>query len=206
MTKRLNIGVDVDGVLSNFTKAARTLCKEMFDGRPDDSLIQTSWAFDSLGISKQEENIMWRKIDSLENWWMGNERMPDTSLLTNLCMAHRVIFITNRKDGLGWPIEVQTAEWLRRNFWLHNPNVVISDDKGAVAKGLKLDYFLDDRTKNIMDVVRDYPQCTSVLRADTYNTECTHPIRVSTFNEFAARLLGENPYLTEERTCHSRCV
>jgi len=56
MGKRLNIGLDVDGVISAFVPAARKLCKQLFNGRPDDALVQTSWAFDSLGITPEEEN------------------------------------------------------------------------------------------------------------------------------------------------------
>lgn len=171
MARRLNIGIDVDGVVSNFMLASRTLCKELFAGKPDDSVIQTSWAFQSLGISKDEENVLWRKIDNIPNWWMTHEPMAETSGLSNFAIRHKLVFITNRKDGSGWPIEEQTAMWLKRHFMIMYPTVVISDDKGPLGRSLKLDYFIDDRPKNVIEMKAVSPQTKTYLRADTYNAD-----------------------------------
>ncbi|SRR6266550_1575267 len=192
MNKRLNIGLDVDGVISDFTSAARKLCKQLFNGRPDDSLIQTSWAFDSLGITPEEENILWRKIDSIPNWWLGHTPMPYTDMLPQLCDKHRVIFITNRKDGTGWPIEDQTKIWLKRNFGIVNTNVVISDRKGPTAVGLKLDYFLDDRPRNVEEVFESSIDTKTYLYNTTYNQECKGIDRVTGLNHFIY-IVGEDP-------------
>src|SRR6266704_6953959 len=134
----LNIGVDIDGVLGAFVPAARKLCQELFDGRPDDSLVQRSWSFETLGITPAEESILWKRIDSIPNWWLTHDIMPNTSLLKPLCDKHRVIFITNRKDGLGLSVDKQSAEWLVRKFWIFYPTVLLSGEKGPLAKGLKL--------------------------------------------------------------------
>lgn len=190
MGKRLNIGVDVDGVLSDFTSSARKLLKELFNGKPSDDLIQTSWAFDSLGITPEEESWMWKRIDTIPNWWLNHGKMPHTDLLPQLCEKHRVIFITNRKDGAGWPIEDQTKIWLKRTFGVVNTNVIISDQKGPVAKGLKLDYFIDDRPKNYKEVYDESPATMAYLLDATYNQECQGAARARSFNEFARMILG----------------
>lgn len=203
--KRLNIGVDVDGVLSAFVPAARKLCKELFNGRPDDSLIQTSWAFDSLGITKEEENILWRAIDNTPNWWLTHDRMSDTDFLPALAEKHRVVFITNRKDGnVGLPIETQTAEWLKKNFALYNPMVTISDNKGPLAAGLKLDYFIDDRPKNVEEV-HQYIRKTALLDA-TYNQEFAYHWRVPTFDAFAKLILANSDWEPVEFFKQGRCI
>jgi uncharacterized HAD superfamily protein len=191
--KRLNIGVDVDGVLSDFTHSARELCKQLFNGRPDDQLIQTSWAFDSLGITKEEEGVLWNTIDNTPNWWMTHRKLPETNLLGRLCNEHRVIFITNRKDGfVGMPIEIQTAQWLKQNFHIDNPMVTISDNKGPLAAGLKLDYFIDDRPKNVDEVCKYIPN-TALLDA-TYNQEYAYGWRVRSFDAFVQAIEKEfNP-------------
>lgn len=181
---RFNIGVDVDGVLANFTGGAREICKRLY-GKPDDSLIQTSWDFSSLGLTKEDEIGMYKEIDRTWNWWMSLKPMLNVTLLPFLVRNHRVVFVTNRKDGFGDPIEEQTARWLYNTFYIENPNVVISGDKGAVAKGLALDYLIDDRPKNIEDVVRDYPRCRAVLYSDTFNQDFDYKVRVKSFDQFA---------------------
>ena len=189
MGKRLNIGVDIDGVLSNFTLAARTLCKQLLSGKPSDDLVQTGWGFDSLGLTKEEENKMWRTIDVTPNWWLNHQPMPDTDLLPELNEKHRVVFITNRKDGTGWPIEDQSKHWIKRNFGIFNPTVIISDNKGPLADGLNLHYFIDDRPKNILDVITYAGRTEVYLQDGTYNQEMVGVDRVKNFNEFASIIL-----------------
>jgi hypothetical protein len=189
VAKRFNIGIDVDGVLAGFVPAARKLCQELFDGRPSNDLIQTTWAFDSLGISREEEGILWKKIDSIPNWWLNQEEpLPDTDFLPVLVGEHRCVFITNRKDGTGLPIEIQTQQWLIKHFNLENPNVIISDKKGPVADGLKLDFYIDDRPKNVLEVIESAPKCETYLYHATYNTECEVE-RMFGFDMFAKYIL-----------------
>ena len=186
--KRLNIGVDIDGVLADFMGGARKLLKEMFDGRPNDSLVQTGWGLDSLGFSLVEERQFWEQLDRTPNWWMGLKTLPNTNILADLCQTHRVIFITNRKDAqVGKPIEQQSAIWLMHNYPIYIPTVVISDDKGPVARGLKLDAYIDDRPKNVREVAEQ--GITTYLKRATYNTEFEHPLCVDNFNEFALKFL-----------------
>lgn len=131
---------------------------------------------------------MWRAIDAIPNWWMSLDRLPNTNYLRHLTENERVVFITNRKDGAGYPIEDQTAQWLIEKFHIWQPNVIISDNKGPVAAGLKLDYFIDDRPKNVEEVIAGSPDTETYLLDTTYNQEC--PIqRVFTFDEFAMRCL-----------------
>ncbi len=187
----IKIGVDIDGVLSDFTTAARAVCKRLFNGKPDDSIIQTGWGFDSLGLSKDEENLMWRTIDTIPNWWLSHTKLPDTNMLQQLCedRNHRVVFITNRKDGTGWKVDEQSACWIMENFFLRHANVVISDDKGPVAKGLGLNFYIDDRPKNVIEVHQAAPNCKTFLKKATYSTTFDYPNRVSSFNEFAKIIL-----------------
>ena len=92
------------------------------------------------------------------------------------------------------PIEEQSREWLEDTFGLtfgfYKPTVIISDDKGPIAKGLKLDYFIDDRPKNIEEVSTFYPECNSILRRATWNQDFEYPLEVANFNEFAREILN----------------
>lgn len=195
--KKLTIGVDVDGVLADFTEAARSLCKEKFNGRPDDKLVQTGWGFDSLGLTKAEEDAMWEHIDNATNWWYSEiNPLADAQLLRFLCDEHRVIFITNRKDAKpesgSMGVEKQTAFWLTNYFNIHAPTVLLSKAKGPLAAALKLDAFIDDRDKNLEEVIDAIgPEKVWGLRA-TYTPKAllkSHPNWVDSFDEFAAKFL-----------------
>jgi hypothetical protein len=194
MSKRLIVGVDVDGVLANFVKSARSLCKQMFDGRPPDSLVQEGWGFDSLGITPEEEDKMWKKIDSIPNWWMNHEKLPYTDSLIWLRDNARLIFITNRKDGTGLPIEQQTALWIARNYPIPQPTVLLSNAKGPLAAALKLDYFIDDRDKNVIEVAFGAPKCYTFIQDYPYNQHIQEKFqegfiqRVSNLNEFCEHI------------------
>jgi hypothetical protein len=192
---RLRVGVDIDGVLAEFVPSARKLCKQLFNGRPDDRLVQTSWAFDSLGISKDEENVLWNVIDNTPNWWMGLGKTPGASIekMQELIQTCMVIFITNRKDGnVGKPIEEQSSSWLARTFRLLNPTVLIMNDKGPLLNALKLNHFVDDRPKNIQECNLYAPKCEATLLNETYNQDFIYDKRVNSFDEFVDKVLSKN--------------
>lgn len=181
-----------DGVLADFGRAARNVCHRLFNGKPDPSLIQTGWGFDSLGITPEEQSQMYMYIDAVPNWWHNEiDPLPQTDLLPKLCEQHRVIFITNRKDGTGAPIEEQTASWLHWFYKLPFQTVLISDVKGPIVKALRLDAYIDDRPSNIQDALWHYPKCLTVINDTTYNREFDRAPRVANFNEFAKQFLEE---------------
>jgi 5'(3')-deoxyribonucleotidase len=185
------VGVDIDGVLSDFRDAAGKVCTRLFNNPSYYSRIITCTDFDSFGLTKEERSIFWKEIDTIPDWWVDHKPMLDTYMLENLTNSYkyRVVFITNRKDGAGWPIDKQSYYWLEHNYNIGHANVVLSDDKGPVAKGLKLDYYIDDRPKNVAEVVQTYPRCQTFLLDATYNQEFSYPHRVKSFNEFAKIVL-----------------
>lgn len=192
--KRQVVGIDVDGVLADFLGSARKALRALY-GKPEDSAIQTSWAFSSLGITEEETKGFWDYVDAVPNWWMRLQKMPNTYLVADIERSHRVVFITHRFDGAGSPVEDQTKEWLTRSFGIKNPTVVLSGDKGPVAKGLKLDWFIDDRPENVWGVVQDAPKCNAFIYDGTYNRDgdilpASVP-RIANFDEFAKLIKQE---------------
>lgn len=146
-------------------------------------------------MTAAEEDEMWRAIDATKDWWMNLAPLANTHLIKPLTEQHEVIFITNRKQGSGLPVEVQSAEWLCRNFNLYHPPVLLSNKKGPLAKALGLDYFIDDRDKNIIEVSEAIGPEKCIINRWPWNAEFQkfHPYWVLNFNEFAYPLLESLP-------------
>lgn len=191
----MRIGVDVDGVLADFATNARAIAKQLFDGKPEDHLVQTGWGFDSLGLNKEQESIMWNAIKGTFNFWASLKPLDNTSLLPLLARKHDLVFVTTRIPTAGAPVCKQTEDWLHRWFLLDHPNVIITNHKGNVASSLQLKAFIDDKTSNLADihnvVVGRVPPVL-YLKDAPYNQEDKRFSRVGSFNEFALKfLLGD---------------
>lgn len=187
------IGIDVDGVLADFTTSARRLCQKLFNGRPPDSLVQTDWDFQCLGVTPAEEGMMWHIIDTTPNWWLNLARLPHTDNLEALGHLHDLIFITNRKSASGMTITQQTQHWLKENTSLVNPAVIVTKHKGALCKLLDVDYFIDDKWENCMDVAVASPKTKVFVKDELYNRrEATDGItlnRSKNLNDFVGAIL-----------------
>jgi uncharacterized HAD superfamily protein len=220
MAKRLKIGVDVDGVLADFTGGARQILKDHL-GIDTTGRTQTGWGFDSIGVDKATERKLWDYIDDYKDWWYNClQPLPNCNLITTLCEKHQVIFITNRKHATeasgSMPVNEQTAFWLRQWFNIPNPTVLLSDNKGPLCAALGLDLFIDDRDKNLTEVIAAIGEDKVVGLEASYTPKelrQSHPKWVLNFNEFAityldriepkyaAYAIGRNDF-----TLNGRCI
>jgi 5'(3')-deoxyribonucleotidase len=201
--KRKRIGVDVDGVLANFVRGAITMSRALFPNAnisTDESLLKT-WDFKGIGLTTEQEAILWACIHNTQNFWQNLTPLPSTSLLPVLAQHHDLIFVTNRLETPGNTVCKQTERWLKFYFDILNPYVICAGSKGEVCQGLRLAAFIDDKPENIEDIRQhcgEYPYGGPrfYLKTATYNTEAPLKIKgcyfpVSSFNEFAVKYLIE---------------
>lgn len=169
--ERLKIGLDLDGVLAAFSPKFVEMANEMF-GYSLKAENQTEWDHTCLGLSKKEEDAVWEVINTTPNWWYHElPALPETNLITEVARRHTVYFITNRNQTkVGMSIEEQSAHWVRRNFWIPNPTVIVTKQKGKVADALLLDYFIDDKLENCLDVAK-HSNTTVYLHDAPYNSD-----------------------------------
>jgi uncharacterized HAD superfamily protein len=170
MADRLQIGLDVDGVLAAFSPAFIAIANKLFGLKlkPED---QTGWAHQSLGLNNKQADKVWDVINETPNWWLEElPPLPNTDAVTNASLKHRLYFITKRNPTeCGLPMEDQTAVWLRRHFFISNPTVIVTERKGDVANALELDYFIDDKYENCLDVQERSPNTRVFLQSAPYN-------------------------------------
>lgn len=183
----MRLGIDIDGVLANFTQGYADVIRKV-SGRdlltPEMIASPPSWNWDrDAGYTKEEESAAWKFVGESPDFWYNLPELPglqdimEADPFTN----HDVYFITARP---GVHVKRQTEDWLD-SMGILFPTVLVSDNKGPLAVGLKLDVLIDDRDKNIIEVsqaspttqcyILDYPYNRHVM--ETYNIHRVYSVK-----------------------------
>lgn len=186
----MRIGFDIDGISADFIPAY----EEMFvrtTGRNDfppvdpvNSVPEWNWPT-RYGYTAAETKAVWAVINKDSHFWQRLNTTPEFATFSRWfydqdVRDHEIYFVTSRP---GLNPKLQTEDWFYRH--LNCPvTVLISDSKGAVCKALNLDFYLDDKLENILDVQQTSPNTRAYLLDRAYNRdqEVTH--RISTVAEF----------------------
>lgn len=168
------IGFDVDGVVAEFVRPYIKLLNSLSDLQlPDASYdYPTTWDFaERAGVEARDIKEAWRQITTTSFFANLLPMNGARSVLRTLkCLeheGHNVYFITARP---GPEAKVQTEAWL--DVWgFSRATVLIAAEKGPLAKALKLDYFVDDKPENCLDVYHAIPTCAVYMNDQPYNRE-----------------------------------
>jgi hypothetical protein len=110
-------------------------------------------------ISSRQQRRLWKHVQSIENFWETLEELEPGVIARLGALARErrweIIFLTKRPGTRGDTSQVQTQRWLEaRGFAL--PSVyVVQGSRGRIAASLALDFVVDDRPENCLDVVVD---------------------------------------------------
>lgn len=162
-------------MLVNFVGGFVDLLCHIAGTSPPENFSPKKWYwYDEVGMEKKHVNEAWRYIEEHPSWWISLDPLPngrkDLALLKNLSdEKHDIYFITNRPHkGAKKASEI----WLRTHSDISNPTVLIAEQKGPIAKGLRLTHFIDDRPDNCTDVLTKMGIHTQVyLMTQSYNTD-----------------------------------
>ena len=165
------IGCDIDGVLANFnqsyiellTKQTGIIFPYLSDTYPD------VWDYDkAAGCTRQQLNTAWRTIKS-RTFWKDLEAYPGAVEFLAWLSSRQdddVYFITSRP---GDRAKEQTEKWLKRHGFFGSPTVLISSQKGAICSALNVNYYIDDKMENCIDVKAQSPATLLYIKACPYN-------------------------------------
>jgi hypothetical protein len=152
----VNIGIDLDGVLANFSLQYSKMAAVLYgyDIMPiiksNQEIKNWNWS-EWYPITREQETVLWYEIKNTENFWT---RLPvidneNTKNLVNLINSYtvssksrlNVYFITSRIETAGMSAKNQSEAWLS-NIGIKSPIVLVSENKGDLAKILKLDFLI----------------------------------------------------------------
>ena len=192
------IGIDVDGVVSDFGALWISTLKEKY-GPPLQRTPPVTFEDTSSGYSLQEVHDARDVVLSIPNAWSTLKPLSSFSaevryLLLEAHSRHDVWFITTRFDTPGVSPLKQTKHWLCRETLMQAPNVIIAKEKGIVATMLQLDAFIDDTPKNCISVKEARPTAQVFLADLWHNKSFSDPRipRVADLKEFLKLMLEAN--------------
>ena len=192
MSDRIVIGMDLDDVLADFIKSFMWIGHQLFGIDPN--ARPTSWAWDNSGLSKEQLSEVWSFVSNVENFHMSLSTVPglNKELIQELDAKTKMYFPTARFATPGYDVGRQSAHWLVAKVGIDAPTVLVSPDKGEMAKVLKYDYFIDDRPKNVQEVKAALPDCKVYLCDSCHNQDFNDPAipRVANVNDFARIVLA----------------
>jgi hypothetical protein len=192
----LRLAFDLDGVLADMESELVDQAKALFgeavmDTRPEpvadqtpDSAVAPSSAGESptadaentppmptLRLTSRQERQLWRHVTTIDAFWESLREIEPGSVarLGALAREHRweVIFLTKRPESAGATAQVQTQRWLEAKGFPLPSVFVMQGSRGRAAAALGLDFVVDDRPENCVDVVVDsQAQAFLVWRSD----------------------------------------
>lgn len=153
----LRIGLDLDGVIFNFTDAfARLLTKQTGIAFPlKDTNFPATWDWDkAAGVTAEDSKAVWRDIcQDNSTFWQdlrpldgAQETLRQVNRLAK--DGHDVYFISTR---IGSRAKLQTEKALYE-LGVDYPTVLISGNKPPVIYGLNLDMFIDDKPETVQEI------------------------------------------------------
>ena len=142
-------------------------------------------------ISEIESKLIWNDIKQSKNFWESLELINATEfeyLKTVLNNNFKIVpyFITSRIPTVGNNLHQQCINSLIKFGW-KSPQVILSNKKENIINAFEIEYFIDDKGENCLDVKDKNPNCNVYILDYPYNSFVSdkHINRIYTLNDFA---------------------
>lgn len=186
----MNIGIDIDGCLMDFTEfmwiGMPFFCKRK--GIPYSHLVPPVQSDrENFNLTIEQENEFWAEDEAFNLYFSQEARLYASEVIKELKnMGHNIYIITARNKTMNPLIEQNCLFNLEELTlqWLENNNIYCDDiyfdagDKVDIIKELKIDYMLEDYSKNVESIVTE--------------TDC----KVFIFDNYSNRLVEDNDKIT----------
>jgi hypothetical protein len=156
----MRIGIDIDGVLANFTGGFSKVVNDLCPGTIPPGYEPKDWNWTDT-MTKGMMNQVWQEVRRREHFWLTLQ--PDEFNILSLRkhlqthLRDEVYYVTSRvPDGSTYPLLGATNRWLMRyNLLRENTSVIVvrkGEVKGEVYSALNISHSVDDRYDNVAAV------------------------------------------------------
>jgi hypothetical protein len=174
----LRIGCDLDGVIADMESELVRQAAGLF-GREEARGLEESVDLQSppdgpaaapppetvtrtpLAITDRQQRRLWKHVETIDGFWETLKEIEPgiVARIASLVSERRweLIFLTSRPESAGFTVQVQSQRWLRAQGFDLPSVFVVFGSRGRVAAALDLDFVIDDRPENCLDVVLDSP-------------------------------------------------
>jgi hypothetical protein len=108
-------------------------------------------------LTLKQQRRLWRHIESIDGFWESFREIEPgvVARLEALATERRweIIFLTKRPRSAGRTAQVQTQRWLQAQGFTLPSVYVVQGSRGRIAAALGVDFVIDDRPENCLDVV-----------------------------------------------------
>jgi len=187
-----SVMMDIDGVLCNYIFGISAIVRELYEIElPDHPRDIPSWYHCSETIGKERWSVVWDIVTRNSNFLMSLPPLATPGEFAAIQAMHDVndvYFVTNRS---AFGSKAITHDWLVAHG-ITNPTVILSAEKGMIAKGLGAHFVIEDSTENIRDIRLRSPQTQIYLMLYPYNTDAITIADkwVTSIGEFTADVLA----------------
>ncbi len=151
----MNIGVDIDGVLTDYCKFLYSDCKKFFRKKCNK---KGYWISETYDITKEEEDKMWKAL-YLQYLQNAKVRFASRWFLRRLKKLGHTIFLITARGGHGEdskiPPEqeiVETQNWLKKNNLIYDSLNSTTGSKVNFCKEHNIAVMIDDAPHQILSV------------------------------------------------------
>lgn len=112
-----------------------------------------------LQMTARQQRRLWRHVETIENFWETLAEIEPGAVARLAAVATErkweVLFLTKRPASAGATAQMQTQRWLEAKGFTLPSVYVVQGSRGRIAAALGLDFVVDDRPENCLDIVVD---------------------------------------------------
>lgn len=194
------IAVDIDGVLSNFTKSFCNVINQRYCNLIPPNYQPPDWNY-SDKLTPEMMKLCLGDVLKTRNVWLEEEPLVGAQQMRNRIGTLKsagitVYYVTHRPPTIGYDSLTQTNMWLRSQSLLEaNTSTVVvnsSEDKDALYKMLGIKFSIDDRPETVNAVSINIIPHASYLLNQSWNQDerWAHLKRVGSVDQFLSHVMS----------------